>query len=99
LIVCGEYAPLTRTNNQKMAFAYEATDSGELSINAGELVQLLEPDDGSGWVVVAEHEPMLGSDTQVRQGLVPASYVIPLPFKPKLEEILQMEDMHEVALG
>ncbi|KAF8526758.1 hypothetical protein JB92DRAFT_3087230 [Gautieria morchelliformis] len=50
-------------------FSYEASSPFELSVTAGELVQLLEVDDGSGWIKIA--------DSQGSKGLVPASYVEP----------------------
>ncbi|KAF8895149.1 hypothetical protein BD779DRAFT_1797047 [Infundibulicybe gibba] len=48
-------------------FDYTATSEFELSINDGEKVQILEADDGSGWVKVA--------NKMGHSGLVPASYV------------------------
>lgn len=50
-----------------MAFEYTATSPYELSIDEGETVKVLEEDDGSGWVKVANNSG--------GKGLVPASYV------------------------
>ena len=50
-----------------MVFEYTATSPYELSIGEGETVKILEEDDGSGWVKVA--------NTSGGKGLVPASYV------------------------
>lgn len=48
-------------------FEYTATSPYELSIGEGETVKVLEEDDGSGWVKVANNSG--------GKGLVPASYV------------------------
>ena len=50
-----------------MVFEYTATSPYELSIGEGETVKVLEEDDGSGWVKVANNSG--------GKGLVPASYV------------------------
>lgn len=50
-----------------MVFEYAATSPYELSIGEGEAVKVLEEDDGSGWVKVANNSG--------GKGLVPASYV------------------------
>ena len=50
-----------------MVFEYAATSPYELSIDEGETVKVLEEDDGSGWVKVANNSG--------GKGLVPASYV------------------------
>jgi uncharacterized protein YgiM (DUF1202 family) len=51
----------------RVAFEYAATSPYELSISEGETVKVLEEDDGSGWIKVANN---IGG-----KGLVPASYV------------------------
>lgn len=57
----------------KMVYPYQATGEGEISVDDGKEVAILEPDDGSGWIKVrAGHE----------EGLVPASYVEALPASP-----------------
>ncbi|KAF9361985.1 hypothetical protein BGX26_008157 [Mortierella sp. AD094] len=48
-------------------YDYEATSPGELSVNAGDVVTVVEGDDGSGWVTCR----MNGS----APGLIPASYI------------------------
>jgi uncharacterized protein YgiM (DUF1202 family) len=50
-----------------VVFEYTATSPYELSIDEGETVKVLEEDDGSGWVKVANDSG--------GKGLVPASYV------------------------
>ncbi|KAI9250039.1 hypothetical protein BY458DRAFT_34648 [Sporodiniella umbellata] len=50
-------------------YSYEAQSPDELSIREGEMLTMVEPDDGSGWVKVGR-----GPTT----GLVPASYIQPL---------------------
>ena len=48
-------------------FDYTSTSPYELSISEGETVDVLEEDDGSGWIKVANKSR--------EKGLVPASYV------------------------
>ncbi|KAJ7133001.1 hypothetical protein C8R46DRAFT_970553 [Mycena filopes] len=50
----------------RMLFDFEPTSEFELHVAEGTLVQVLEPDDGSGWVKVSDGQ---------NAGLVPASYV------------------------
>ncbi|KAF9765101.1 hypothetical protein IL306_002669 [Fusarium sp. DS 682] len=50
----------------KMLYAFEASGEGELTVQDGRDVVLLEPDDGSGWVKVR---------AGYKEGLVPSSYV------------------------
>jgi len=50
-----------------VVFEYTAASPYELSIGEGETVKILEEDDGSGWVKVANNSG--------GKGLVPASYV------------------------
>ncbi|KAF5577272.1 BZZ1-Myo3 5p-Bee1p-Vrp1p actin assembly complex component [Fusarium pseudoanthophilum] len=50
----------------KMLYAFEASGEGELTVQDGRDVILLEPDDGSGWVKVR---------AGYKEGLVPSSYV------------------------
>ncbi|KAG8677506.1 Protein BZZ1 [Fusarium poae] len=50
----------------KMIYPFEATGDGELTVQDGRDVVLLEPDDGSGWVKVR---------AGYKEGLVPTSYV------------------------
>ncbi|KAF4313486.1 Fps/Fes/Fer/CIP4-like protein [Botryosphaeria dothidea] len=57
----------------KMMYAYSATGEGEISVDDGKEVAILEPDDGSGWMKVR---------TGHEEGLVPASYVEALPASP-----------------
>ncbi|KAL0581179.1 Protein BZZ1 [Marasmius crinis-equi] len=51
----------------KVIYDFVATSEFELSVSDGAVVHVLEPDDGSGWVKVADGH---GAD-----GLVPASYL------------------------
>ncbi|KAF5627962.1 BZZ1-Myo3 5p-Bee1p-Vrp1p actin assembly complex component [Fusarium sp. NRRL 52700] len=50
----------------KMLYAFEASGEGELTVQDGRDVVLLEPDDGSGWVKVR---------AGYKEGLVPSTYV------------------------
>jgi len=50
----------------KVLFKYDATSAGELSVKPSDVLTVVEPDDGSGWIV-----GRVGRD----EGLVPASYV------------------------
>ncbi|KAF4502511.1 BZZ1-Myo3 5p-Bee1p-Vrp1p actin assembly complex component [Fusarium agapanthi] len=50
----------------KMLYAFEASGDGELTVQDGREVVLLEPDDGSGWVKVR---------AGYKEGLVPSSYI------------------------
>ncbi|KAI9819717.1 MAG: hypothetical protein M1832_003951 [Thelocarpon impressellum] len=50
----------------KMLFAYRASGDGEITVEDGKSVVVLEPDDGSGWMKVR---------AGAAEGLVPASYV------------------------
>ncbi|KAG5754763.1 hypothetical protein H9Q72_007516 [Fusarium xylarioides] len=50
----------------KMLYAFEASGEGELTVQDGRDVVLLEPDDGSGWVKVR---------AGYKEGQVPSSYV------------------------
>ncbi|TFK52285.1 hypothetical protein OE88DRAFT_1734304 [Heliocybe sulcata] len=54
----------------RVLFEFSATSPFELSVNDGSIVQVLEHDDGSGWVKVA--------DDAGGKGLVPASYIEPV---------------------
>ncbi|KAK0221763.1 hypothetical protein IW262DRAFT_1375858 [Armillaria fumosa] len=51
----------------RVIFDFKATSEFELSVTDGATVSILEPDDGSGWVKVA--------DTRGNDGLVPATYL------------------------
>ncbi|KAL8720552.1 MAG: hypothetical protein Q9225_002598 [Loekoesia sp. 1 TL-2023] len=55
----------------KMLYPYQAGGEGEITVDEGQEVTILEPDDGSGWMNVR-----LSSS---KSGLVPASYVETLP--------------------
>ncbi|KAF8429220.1 hypothetical protein EV426DRAFT_673363, partial [Tirmania nivea] len=50
----------------KMSYAYSAVGEGEITVEAGKDLMILESDDGSGWIKVK---------AGFRVGLVPASYV------------------------
>ncbi|KAL4903880.1 hypothetical protein BDW74DRAFT_155554 [Aspergillus multicolor] len=55
----------------KMLYPYQATGTDEVTVQEGEEVTVLEPDDGSGWMRVKSESSA--------EGLVPASYVEVLP--------------------
>lgn len=50
----------------KVLYAYDATSPQELSVKPNDILTVIEPDDGSGWVMAR-----VGRD----EGLVPAAYV------------------------
>ncbi|OJJ42853.1 hypothetical protein ASPZODRAFT_76097 [Penicilliopsis zonata CBS 506.65] len=54
----------------KMMYAYQATGADEVTVQEGDDITIVEPDDGSGWMRVRA-----GS----HEGLVPASYVEAAP--------------------
>lgn len=64
-------------------FDFEASSTFELSVSAGDSVQLLEVDDGSGWIKV--------SDRHGRKGLIPATYV-ELSETEKADEVSQIPE-------
>ncbi|CAE6488542.1 unnamed protein product [Rhizoctonia solani] len=51
----------------KVLYSYAATSEFEVSITEGTTIQVVEPDDGSGWVKVTNEQGV--------EGLVPATYV------------------------
>ncbi|CAE6404304.1 unnamed protein product [Rhizoctonia solani] len=55
------------TTNAKVLFSYAATSDFEVSITEDTTVQVVDPDDGSGWVKVVNE--------QGAEGLVPATYI------------------------
>jgi uncharacterized protein YgiM (DUF1202 family) len=50
----------------KVLYAYDATSPEELSVKASDTLTVVEPDDGSGWILAR-----VGRE----EGLVPASYI------------------------
>lgn len=58
----------------KMLYPYQAVGEGEVSVEEGQEVTIVEPDDGSGWLSVR-----LSSNST---GLVPATYLEQLPPQP-----------------
>ncbi|XP_006462399.1 hypothetical protein AGABI2DRAFT_179152, partial [Agaricus bisporus var. bisporus H97] len=52
---------------KQILFNYSPSSEFEVSVQEGEKVQVVEPDDGSGWAKVLNSEG--------KKGLVPASYV------------------------
>jgi len=56
----------TAAKKAKVLYKYDATSAEELSVKSGDVINILEPDDGSGWIVAK-----IGRD----EGLVPAAYV------------------------
>ncbi|KAH0261226.1 hypothetical protein KCU71_g20826, partial [Aureobasidium melanogenum] len=57
----------------KMMYPYQASGDGEVTVDEGAEVTIVEPDDGVGWMKVR---------TSSGEGLVPASYVEVLPSSP-----------------
>ncbi|KAL8733877.1 MAG: hypothetical protein Q9166_001865 [cf. Caloplaca sp. 2 TL-2023] len=55
----------------KMLYRYQAQGEGEISVDEGQEVRIVEPDDGSGWM----HVRLSAS----KSGLVPTTYVEMLP--------------------
>ncbi|KAL8791548.1 MAG: hypothetical protein Q9195_005876 [Heterodermia aff. obscurata] len=60
-----------REPRAKMIYPYHATGEGELTVEEGQEVTVLEPDDGSGWLTIRT--------SASASGLVPASYLENLP--------------------
>ncbi|CAG8910101.1 unnamed protein product [Penicillium egyptiacum] len=63
-------SPRSKEPRGKMLYAYQATGSDEVSVEDGDEVVILQPDDGSGWMRVR---------SGANEGLVPASYVEAAP--------------------
>jgi hypothetical protein len=57
----------TQSSTTRVLYAYDAAGQGEMSIAAGDLVTVLEGDDGAGWISI--------SNAKGQSGLVPAAYV------------------------
>ncbi|KAL1297471.1 hypothetical protein AAFC00_004996 [Neodothiora populina] len=55
----------------RMVYSFAGSGEGELSINEGDIVTIVEPDDGSGWAKVRS--------STAGEGLVPSSYMEVLP--------------------
>lgn len=55
-----------REKTGRMIYAYSGTGEGEISVEAGADVVIVEPDDGSGWIMVRSGHA---------EGLVPATYI------------------------
>jgi formin-binding protein 1 len=62
----GGSQPGSSQQKAKALFKYDATSPEELSIKPSDTLTILEPDDGSGWIL---------AKTGNKQGIVPASYV------------------------
>ncbi|GAA5982912.1 hypothetical protein JCM10908_006829 [Rhodotorula pacifica] len=60
--------PSTARQTATLLYDFAASSELELSVGAGEVVEVVQPEDASGWIKVRS-----GSDG--REGLVPASYV------------------------
>jgi hypothetical protein len=63
-------SPRTSEPRGKMLYAYQAGGADEVTVQEGDDVTIVEPDDGSGWMRVR---------VGTQEGLVPASYVEALP--------------------
>ncbi|MCJ1386183.1 hypothetical protein MMC17_009309 [Xylographa soralifera] len=61
----------------KMMYPYQASGEGEISVDEGEEVVIIEPDDGSGWMTIRF------SGTS---GIVPSSYLEILPPTPTFSD-------------
>ncbi|KAL4782171.1 hypothetical protein BJX76DRAFT_333355 [Aspergillus varians] len=66
--------PNDREPRGKMIYPYQATGADEVTVQDGEEVTVLEPDDGSGWMRIRSESSA--------EGLVPTSYVEVLPAAP-----------------
>ncbi|KAJ5683480.1 hypothetical protein N7462_006645 [Penicillium macrosclerotiorum] len=64
------FASKSREPKGKMLYPYQATGADEVTVQDGDEIAILEPDDGSGWLRVRA-----GS----QEGLVPATYVEAAP--------------------
>ncbi|KAI0916824.1 hypothetical protein AcW1_007829 [Taiwanofungus camphoratus] len=63
----GVYTTEEAFSQARVVFSFTSTSPFELAVSEGAIVQVLEEDDGSGWVKVA--------DNSGGRGLVPASYI------------------------
>ncbi|QLG70335.1 hypothetical protein HG535_0A02740 [Zygotorulaspora mrakii] len=63
-----KHAVPSKSNNNKVLFAYSKQDSDETTISVGDSVTLEVPDTGSGWTKVR-------NNTTGESGLVPSTYV------------------------
>ncbi|KAI9835070.1 MAG: hypothetical protein M1819_002622 [Sarea resinae] len=61
----------------KMMYAYQSNGDGELTVDEGQTIVVVEPDDGSGWMRVRA-----GSE----EGLIPAAYAEIVPSANPLSE-------------
>lgn len=59
-----------KTQEARAKFAYSANGDGEISLSAGDELEVLEPHDGTGWVLVRDG---------LAEGLVPFSYLELVP--------------------
>ncbi|KAI4863053.1 FCH-domain-containing protein [Hypoxylon rubiginosum] len=67
----GSSVPAKTTEQKgKMLYTFDANGDGEVSITEGREVNVLEPDDGTGWIRVR---------AGYKEGLVPASYIEVFP--------------------
>ncbi|MCJ1313503.1 hypothetical protein MMC25_007182 [Agyrium rufum] len=57
----------------KVAYSYQASGDGEVTVDDGLEVTVVEPDDGSGWTTIS---------TSRSEGVVPTSYLEMLPDQP-----------------
>ncbi|KAI8373277.1 hypothetical protein BD560DRAFT_328204 [Blakeslea trispora] len=62
-----DVSPTSFRADVRSLYDYDAQNEDELSIQEGELLQLVEQDDGSGWIKAKSSNQLLG--------LIPASYV------------------------
>lgn len=61
--------PMTTAADIRCIYSYDAQNEDELSIQEGDELSTIEPDDGSGWIKAQRGHQV---------GLIPASYVEPL---------------------
>ncbi|KAK2753449.1 hypothetical protein FQN54_007839 [Arachnomyces sp. PD_36] len=69
--------PRSNESRGKMLYPYQENGEGEITVDEGKDVVILEPDDGSGWIRVR---------AGALDGLVPAAYVESTPASPALPE-------------
>ncbi|KAK3671343.1 hypothetical protein LTR78_008803 [Recurvomyces mirabilis] len=64
--------PMLEGQRAVVLYAHEAGDAGEISVQGGQHVVLIEDDDGSGWINVRIE--VSGDDLAI-QGFIPANYI------------------------
>lgn len=73
------------TADMRSIYSYDAQNSDELSIAEGDLLKIVEPDDGTGWI-----KAQLGNQV----GLIPANYIEYLEQEDPHTKIKETEDVY-----